>query len=174
MNNRSLTAILVFCAALFVALYSIVSITSGQGNSIGNLCKYVAIASIFMGVLTPKGAVFVCLIGSAYLDLFKRMLVFAGSPSYLDLIYVLSIVPLAMLGASIGTVVALSVGGSRRWTKPLFCFFVGSVVIFFIGAIVARSGGLPMAAMLRYLANGPAYAVLLFWFRRTLVLIRRS
>lgn len=143
-------------------LYSIVSVLLTNGNTIGELCRFLLVGGFIFAFVSPRIGFFVWLTFCGYNDLVKRLLVIGGRITQDDLTFVLGITP-AMFG---GLVASLVVGGLMQSTKVSLrdwkWFGIGIMLLLLAGASAARHPGAGMNGVLQAMANDGLYSLLLF------------
>lgn len=143
------------------AVYVMLSVLLGGGNSIGALAQFLSIGSCILAVVQPRLALYLMVIYAGYSDLLKRMMVFDGHVTMNDVLWVRALCPLTLAGICLGTLVRSLHDGSlyqRRKLVSLLVCILGFVVS---GVSALRSGGGFNAAATQ-LADGAAYMFLLF------------
>ncbi len=143
------------------AVYVMLSVLLGGGNTIGALAQFLSIGSFILAVLQPRLALYLMVLYAGYSDLLKRMMVFDGHVTMNDIMWVRALCPLTLAGICIGTLVRSLHDGSLHHKRKLV-----SLLVCFLGFIVSgvsalRSGGGFNAAATQ-LADGAAYMFLLF------------
>lgn len=157
----------IFAAFIVIAgaiggLFVTLSVLLSSGNSLAHLCFYLLVGGGMLGLLAPRAAFFVWIVGCAYSDFLKRLTVVFGEVGRMDLIYVLGITP-AMFSA---IVVSLMVGGftgayqvrMSHWKLLL----LGVTLTLATGIICAIETGGSMHMALQGIANGGLYSLMLF------------
>jgi len=155
-------AAIVIIAGAIGGLFVTLSVLLSSGNSLAHLCFYLLVGGGMLGLLAPRVAFFVWIIGCAYSDFLKRLTVVFGEVGRMDLVYVLGITP-AMFSA---IVVSLTIGGftgayqvrMSHWKLLL----VGLMLTLATGIICAIETGGSMHMALQGIANGGLYSLMLF------------
>ncbi len=160
MNNRALIALTLVFGLGLSALLALL-IFGNRGNSLTDLYLYLTISGGILGMLKPRLGVYVLVFSTAYLDLLKRLLVFGGRFSVVDLYLVLGFAPIIMLGISVGTVLGLIVG--RRGLDRSEVTLIGlSVLLVGIVAAVAYLRTESPMKVVEAVATGGSFTTLLF------------
>lgn len=143
------------------AVYVMLSVLLAGGNSIGALAQFLSVGSFILAVLQPRLALYLMVFYAGYSDLLKRMMVFDGHVTMIDVLWVRALCPLTLAGICLGTLVRALHDGSiyqRRRLGSLLVCILGFIIS---GASALRSGGGFNAAATQ-LADGAAYMFLLF------------
>ncbi|MDB6138207.1 MAG: hypothetical protein JWO94_1279 [Verrucomicrobiaceae bacterium] len=165
MNNNGSQAspltIFAIIGALVLAVYVSSSILLSQGNQLAGLFYYVMLASGVTGLIAPRLAFSLLIIQCAYLDLFKRLMVFAGKITMDELFYVLGIAPVTVVGIAAGLMLRVIFGKTMADAGDIRRFLTAVVLNAVLAGVVFYLGG-GIGGTLREVANGSAYALLLF------------
>ncbi len=143
------------------AVYIMLSVLLGGGNSIGALAQFLSIGSFILAVIQPRMALFLMVIYAGYSDVLKRMMVFDGHVTMNDVLWVRALCPLTLAGICIGTLVRSLHDGSLYQKRRLMSLLVCVLGFAVSGISALRSGGGFNAAATQ-LADGAAYMFLLF------------
>lgn len=143
------------------AVYVMLSVLLGGGNSIGALAQFLSVGSCILAVAQPRLGLFLMVLYAGYSDLLKRMMVFDGHVTMNDVLWVRALCPLTLAGICLGTLVrSLHDGGlyqRRRLVSLLLC-----ILGFMISGVSALRSGGGFNAAATQLADGAAYMFLLF------------
>ncbi len=143
------------------AVYVMLSVLLGGGNTIGALAQFLSIGSCILAVLQPRLALYLMVLYAGYSDLLKRMMIFDGHVTMNDIMWVRALCPLTLAGICIGTLVRSLHDGSfhqRRKLVSLLVCFLG----FIVSGVSALRSGSGFNAAATQLADGAAYMFLLF------------
>lgn len=143
------------------AVYIMLSVLLGGGNSIGALAQFMSVGSFILAVLQPRLALYLMVIYAGYSDLLKRMMVFDGHVTMNDVLWVRALCPLTLAGICLGTLVRSLHDGSLYKRRKLISLLVCVLGFIVSGVSALRSGGGFNAAATQ-LADGAAYMFLLF------------
>lgn len=143
------------------AVYVMLSVLLGGGNTIGALAQFLSVGSFILAVLQPRVALYLMVLYAGYSDLLKRMMIFDGHVTMNDIMWVRALCPLTLAGICIGTLVRSLHDGSfhqRRKLVSLLLCFLG----FIVSGVSALRSGSGFNAAATQLADGAAYMFLLF------------
>lgn len=143
------------------AVYIMLSVLLGGGNSIGALAQFLSVGSCILAVMKPRLALYVMVIYAGYSDLLKRMMVFDGHVTMNDVLWVRALCPLTLAGIVLGTLMRTLHDGSLHQRRKLISLLVCVLGFMVSGVSALRSGGGFNAAVTQ-LADGAAYMFLLF------------
>ena len=161
MNSGNQGAPIAIIGGMLIALYVASSILMDEGNQLAGLFFYMLVASGVLGVIAPRLSFFLFVFECGYLDLFKRLMVFAGSITFTDLFWVLGIAPVTVAGITLGLMarmlfgrIGADAGDVRRLIMAVLINLVMGLLTF------AKGGGIGGTA--REMANSSSYTLLLF------------
>lgn len=159
---RNKPTIIVFIGLfLVIAIYVMSSVLTGSGSNIGALAKYVAVGSLFVGIIYRKPAFYLLVVYAAISDLLKRLLVVEGEFSQLDITYILMMSPLLMLGIFLG--VSVDIIAKRALTRELkIALIVGTLLGGYNMASASIGGDSSILGLLQIGANSVSYYYLPF------------
>ncbi|MDB6118409.1 MAG: hypothetical protein JWO08_2190, partial [Verrucomicrobiaceae bacterium] len=160
-SNASPLTIVAVIGALFAAVYISSSILLSQGNQLAGLFYYIMLASGAVGLIAPRLSFSLLIIQCGYLDLLKRLMVFAGKITRDELFSVLGIAPVTLVGISLGLLLRVVFGKTVADAGDVKRFIIALVLNVGLAAVVFHQGG-GVGGTLREVANGSAYALLLF------------
>ena len=160
-SQASPLTILAIIGALVVAVYVSSSILLSQGNQLAGLFYYIMLASGAMGIITPRLSFSLLIIQCAYLDLLKRLMVFAGKITYDELYSVLGIAPVTVVGIACGLLLRVIFGKTTADAGDIKRFVIALMLNIVLAGVVFYQGG-GIGGTLREVANGSTYALLLF------------
>lgn len=116
MNSQSISRLFISLVVMLGAVYMAFDIVSAGGNAMGKLYQYILFGSMLFGFLFPRAGFFYLLFLSAYLDFFKRLMIFDSGVTLMDLYCVLGIAPLTLAGI-LGNVAYQQLQDSSRLAK---------------------------------------------------------
>jgi hypothetical protein len=152
---------MVILGGSLLMLYIAASVLLDHGNTMGKMFYYMLIAGGVLGLLAPRSAFFLFLIQCACLDFAKRLMILAGSVSHTDLYYVLGIAPITVTGITLGLVIRVFFGQMRAGMGD-FARLALAGMIMAVGAFVGYRGGGGLNNMMKTVAEGYFYSVLIF------------
>jgi hypothetical protein len=162
MNSQSRgMSVLVVLGASLLMLYIAASVLLDHGNTMGKMFFYMLIAGGVLGLLAPRPAFFLFLIQCACLDFAKRLMIIAGSVSHTDLYYVLGIAPVTVTGITLGLVIRVFFGQLRAGMPDLIRLVLAGCIMA-VGALAGYRGGGGLSNMMKTVAEGYFYSVLIF------------
>ncbi len=100
MNSNSIIRIFATFALLVVAMFVAFDVFTSGTNAVARLYMYALLGGAALGMLNPQRAFTVLVFLTAYLDYFKRFMIFDSGVSKMDLYYVLGIAPATLAGIS--------------------------------------------------------------------------
>jgi hypothetical protein len=134
--SRLLVALFGAAFGVFIIIESIMSRTS----VLGQLYLYVAIAAFFLGTFSPRAAIYALIFCTGYIDLFKRLMVVAGQPTYFDVACALATPPLLCAGAMINVLLGY-VLGKINLTRSILMSFAFAVAILLVAFLTSGGSG---------------------------------
>jgi len=146
---------------MLIALYVATSILIDEGNQLAGLFFYMLLGSGVIGVVAPRLAFFMFILQSAYLDLFKRLMVIAGNVQFTDLFWVLGIAPVTVAGISAGLVMRMVFGKIQMDGSDVRRLVIAVLLNVSLAALTYVKGG-GLGGTMREVANGSSYTLLLF------------
>jgi hypothetical protein len=162
MNGINIKVIISVSLGLVMGLYVMIEVLLSGRSSLGQLYLFAAIGSFVFALASPKKAVYVVLLTTVYIDVFKRMMVIGGEPTLVDVAYVLAIPPLLIAGAII-TVFLSAVIGNNRMTKDMVVSLIVSCIVVLVTVVgSAISGGGSGIGKMSGIVNQGFYAFLFF------------
>jgi hypothetical protein len=153
--------LVVIIGGMLGALYVAASILMDEGNQLAGLFFYLLLGSGILGLLAPRLSFFLFIFQTAYLDLFKRLMIIAGTVTYSDLFWVLGIAPITVAGIAAGLVARIFFGQSRADASDVRRLAVAVVLNTALALLVYVKGG-GIGGTVREVANGSSYILLLF------------
>lgn len=135
MNGINAKAIISLLLGLVMGIYVMVEVLLARSSSLGQLYLFMAIAAFVYGLTNPRPAMYVLLITTVYIDVFKRLMVVGGHPTFQDVAYVLAIPPLLVAGSIISVFLGVTVGRGKM-TRDMFI----SLIVSFVVVAVTVSG----------------------------------
>src|SRR6188768_2309721 len=98
MNGNALIRILATFVLLVASLWVAFDIFTSGNNAVARFYMYAMVVAGIYGLLYPRKAFFILLFLTAYLDYFKRLMIFDTGVSKMDLYFVLGIAPATLSG----------------------------------------------------------------------------
>jgi hypothetical protein len=160
-NNNQSGASIVTIVGSMVMLYIAASVMLSSGNTMGSMFYYMLIAGGVFGLLSPKKAFFLFMLQCACLDLAKRLMIFGGTVSREDLYYVLGIAPVTVAGIAAGLIFRVFFGQLRASGADFFRLALAGAIMA-AGAVIGFRGGGGMSGMMKTVADGYFYGILIF------------
>ncbi|MEN9283899.1 MAG: hypothetical protein RLZZ179_1392 [Verrucomicrobiota bacterium] len=143
MNSNAIVRIFATFALLFAALWVAFDIFTSGGNAVARSYMYMMVASGVYGLLNPRKAFYVLLFLTAYLDYFKRLMIFDSGLSRLDLYYVLGIAPCTLVGIAVSVIYQQFIGRTVPRPGQLLLTFVsvGASALLLVLSLTGNRGG---------------------------------
>ena len=116
MNGNALVRILATFGLLIASLWVAFDIFTSGNNAVARFYMYAMGVSGVYGLLNGRKAFYLLLFFTAYLDFFKRLMIFDSGVSKFDLYYVLGIAPCTLAGIA-GNILYQHFTGRLR-TRP--------------------------------------------------------
>lgn len=160
-SNGNVMPLVAIIGGLGVALYVAASILLDDGNQLAGLFFYALLGSGLLGLLAPRMAFFFFIFQTAYLDLFKRLMVIGGNVSFVDLFWVLGMAPVTIVGIACGLIVRMVFGQMPAGVSDVRRLVVAVILNALLALLVYVKGG-GIGGTVREVANGSSYALLLF------------
>jgi hypothetical protein len=160
MNSSILNVIVFPLVGLLVALYVMVGVLTGEGNTVGQAALYGMIGCLLVGMLSPRGGVFLMIFLAAYSDLVKRLLILETQISMLDVTYVLGMAPMALAGSVLGVISKKIL--RMDFEKRDFMTFGAATLLLLLGAAMGFAAGGEGLRALRIVADYGAFSYLMF------------
>jgi hypothetical protein len=161
MNSGGPLVILATIGTMMMAAFVAVSVLMSNGNELGNMLYYVMIAGGVFGAIAPRLSLSLLIVELTFLDLIKRMLVFAGSVAQPDLFWVLGVAPITMAGIFTGTLLRVLMDDHLRRPGDLMRLTVVALLnVLLFGVSIATGKGI--GGTLREMANSSLYSTLIF------------
>lgn len=127
MNGTNIKFISAIIAGLMLGMYVLFEVLTAR-TGIGQFYLYVAVAALFTGLLSPKTALYLLGFCTIYIDFFKRLMVIGGTPTFLEVSYVLAIPPLLVAGALVSVVVNLAFSRSKISRDVIVSFVFATII----------------------------------------------
>lgn len=143
MNGNALIRILATFGLLIASLWVSFDIFTSGSNAVARFYMYAMIACGIYGLLNARKAFYLLLFLTAYLDFFKRFMIFDSALSRMDLYYVLGIAP-ATLGGIVGNILYQHFTGrlpSRPGINKLILVTLAVIAFALILALTRGGGG---------------------------------
>lgn len=160
MNSNYLKTMLVGLFGIGGALYVMTTVLTKGGNAVGNLALFGMFGCLAVGVLFPKGGIYLMVFLAGYSDLLKRMMVIESDISMLDITYVLGMAPMALAGVVISVFTRKIFQG--RFDRRDFITLCVSTTLLAVGAAMGFLGGDGGLKALRIVADYGAFSYLIF------------
>lgn len=157
MQGSNLNKLVFGILMALLGVWAALNVITARGNILGELYFYLMIISGVFGLMMPRPAFFYLIFLTAYVDFFKRLMVFGDNLSLLDLYWVLGIAPATLAGITVSVLFGALQGrfsvskGQNIWNI--------SVIVFTALAIVAAALAGGMAA---YRQLGDAVNIVLY------------
>lgn len=147
MQSISISRFIILLLGIFFAIYILIEAITSRTSVLGKLYLYIAIAAFLTGLLKPRVAIYVLIFCTAYIDFFKRLMVIAGNPTNLDVMYSLATPPLLCGGAMINLLLSafvakIKVTSSLIFTLVFACGLTMVSVITSTGEGIRSFGGI--------------------------------
>lgn len=159
MNSRGIGTIVVGILGMITALIVIVQVTSGAGNALATMAKFLAIGSFFFGILKPRAALIWIVFLCGYSDLLKRMMVFDSSFNYLDISFVLAMAPACLGGVTLGCLGQAGIRTNMRKSDVMVFIFCTLYFLWAVFRAVKGGSGILGAGKIAFLSACFVYAV---------------
>ncbi|HYF36533.1 MAG TPA: hypothetical protein VD994_14660, partial [Prosthecobacter sp.] len=160
-DSRSGMSVFVILGGSLLTLYVAASVLLSNGNTMGSLFYYMLIGGGVFGLMAPRKAFFLFLLQCACLDFAKRLMILAGSVSHSDLYFVLGIAPVTVAGIATGLVIRVFFGQVRAGGDDFLRLMIAGVIMA-AGAFLGFRGGGGLAGMMKTVAEGYFYSILIF------------
>ncbi len=158
-NIKHISSIVIFLIAGIYVLTEVLTARTG----IGQLYLYFAIAALFIGVLSPKSAMYLLGFCTIYIDFFKRLMVIGGTPTFVEVSYVLAIPPLLVAGTIISVILNYSFSDTKLSRDNVVAFAVATIIAFgsVAGLAIGLTGGDGLSGV-GVMVNQGFYSYLIF------------
>ncbi len=140
LDSSSLKKLLIGFLGITVGMVIIMESILSNTSVLGQLYLYVAIAALFLGLFSPRNAIFALILCTGYIDLFKRLMVIAGHPTYFDVSCALATPPLLCAGAMMNLILGYILR-KVEITKSLFISFVFASAIMAVALLAGGGSG---------------------------------
>ena len=163
MNNsgQSGAPVLAILGGSVLMLYIAASVMLSSGNTMGSMFYYMLIGGGVFGLLSPKKAFILFMVQCACLDMAKRLMIVGGTVSRDDLYYVLGIAPVTVMGIAVGLVLRVFFGQVQAGKGDFFRLILAGMLMA-AGAVIGYRGGGGISAMMKTVADGYFYGILIF------------
>jgi len=163
MNGINAKAIVTLLFGLGLGIYVMVEVLLARSSSLGQLYLFCAIAAFVFGMVSPRASMYLLLVCTVYIDVFKRLMVVGGNPTFEDVAYILAIPPLLVAGSIISVFLGATVGRGKM-TRDMFISLIVSIVVVLITVAGTVSGASDRAGLgkLGVIVNQGFYAFLFF------------
>lgn len=139
-----------------------VEVLLARNSSLGQLYLYAAVGALIYGLTSPKSAIYVVLVTTVFIDVFKRMMVIGGNPTMVDVAYVLAIPPLLVAGALTSVFLSAFLGKSKMTKDMVISLVVSCIVVVVTVAGTMNSTDSGGLGKLSGLVNQGFYSFLFF------------
>jgi hypothetical protein len=157
MNTNKLGFGLGVVAFLLFGLWAIVEITTARFNGIGKFYQIVCGMTVLSSFLMPRFGLYALLIGILYVDLLKRLMVFADRLVFTDLYYILGL-PAGIAVAFTSSVFLRKFLEPGRFPPKLIFSIILPVLIICAGALPYL--GQP-ATLVKKVGSNPVFSILI-------------
>jgi hypothetical protein len=99
MNQSAITKFAIVFLGIALGLYVLIESLTTKTAILGKFYLFFAVGAFLTGLFKPKTAIYALIICTAYIDLFKRLMVVSGQPTTFDLACTLATPPLFCAGA---------------------------------------------------------------------------
>jgi hypothetical protein len=143
MNGNAINSIAATFALLAASLWVAFDIFTSGGNAVARSYMYVMGASGIYGLLSPHRAFYILLFLTAYLDYFKRLMIFDSALSRMDLYFVLGIAPCTLVGIAVSVLYQHFMGRSEPrpgLLRLMFFTFTGAAALLLVSMTGANKG----------------------------------
>lgn len=161
MNGNAINSIAATFALLAASLWVAFDIFTSGGNAVARSYMYLMGAGGIYGLLNPRRAFYVLLFLTAYLDYFKRLMIFDSALSRMDLYFVLGIAPCTLVGIAVSVLYQHFMGRSESrpgLLRLMFFTFAGATTLLLISMTGANKGFRSLGDSV----NAAVYLLLLF------------
>lgn len=159
LENKLFNGLLILGGLVFSFLVVYLVIIS-PGNVLGNTYKFLLPVSFLLGLFAPRASFYLIVFCAAYIDLFKRFMVFDFGLQHFDLYFILGIPPMIAVGIFISIITTYLL----RWRKAekgdfllLFGTIIACVVLSALTYFVDKLG-------LQYIVYSSALPTIFFTF----------
>jgi hypothetical protein len=161
MNGNAINSIAATFALLAASLWVAFDIFTSGGNAVARSYMYLMGAGGIYGLLNPRRAFYALLFLTAYLDYFKRLMIFDSALSRMDLYFVLGIAPCTLVGVAVSVLYQQFMGRSE--SRPgllqlMFFTFTGATTLLLLSMTGANKGFRSLGDSV----NAAVYLLLLF------------
>lgn len=160
-GHTSAGTMMAVTGGMLVALYIAASVMLAPGNALASFFFYALVASGLLGLAAPKPAFVFLLVQCAYLDLFKRLMIFDGVVSFGDLFWVLGMAPVTVVGIAGGFLLRMMFN-VIPFTPRDFSRLIAAGGMCAAVAAMAYLSGAGLGGTMQAVANGASYALMLF------------
>ncbi len=140
------------CVAAMIAGWFIVS----YDNPLTATLIIVAIAVFFVAIINPKAGVYLLILGTAYVDLVKRLGILTGNLTYGDVVVTMAVPPILCACICVG-VVLQCVFQPRRLERWQYVLLIVVLLLMISVLLKDISGGTGLLGGLQDFANSGAY-----------------
>lgn len=133
-DERKVMNVLLMLGGVVFSAIIVFFIITAPGNVVGNAYKLFLPIAFLLGLAAPRPAFYVVILCTAYIDLFKRFMVFDLSMQVTDLYFILGIPPMICIGIATGILSSFLL----RWRKV----GKGDIKLLIIGLFLSAVFGL--------------------------------
>lgn len=139
-DSSAIGKIIILMVGLMLGVVIITQSILSNTSVLGQLYLYVAIAAFLTGASSPRTAIFALIVCTGYIDLFKRLMVIAGQPTYFDVACALATPPLLCAGSVINLILGY-VMGKVTITRSLVISFLFAFGILVVAVLTSGGSG---------------------------------
>ncbi|OYU44494.1 MAG: hypothetical protein CFE44_12640 [Burkholderiales bacterium PBB4] len=163
MNGINAKAIVTLLFGLGLGIYVMVEVLLARTSSLGQLYLFMAVGAFVFGLVNPRPAMYLLMFCTVYIDVFKRLMVVGGNPTFQDVAYILAIPPLLVAGSIVSVFLGATVGRGKM-TRDMFISLIVSVVVVVVTVAGTAYGSSDRAGLgkLGVIVNQGFYSFLFF------------
>jgi hypothetical protein len=163
MNGLNAKAIITLLFGLGLGIYVMVEVLLARSSSLGQLYLFIAIGALIFGLTSPKLAMYALMVCTVYIDVFKRLMVVGGNPTFQDVAYILAIPPLLVAGSIVSVFLGVTIGRGKM-TRDMAISLIVSVLVVGVTVIgtIKSSAGSEGLGKLSGIVNQGFYSFLFF------------
>lgn len=149
-------------ALVVVVLYLVFDVFTSGSNVIARVYMYLMLGGGALGLLSPRPSFHLLVVLTAYLDFFKRLMIFDSGVSQMDLYYVLGIAPAIVCGIACNVLYGC-LGGRGDCRASVLWLALSVITLCAAASFVMMAGATEgKARALGNVVNGVVYLLLLF------------
>lgn len=127
MSGINIKAICLILLGIIAGVFVMVEVITARA-SIGQLYLFAAIAAFIIGIFAPRPAMYILACCTVYIDVFKRLMVIGGQPTFLEVAYVQAVPPLLVAGSLISVFLSLAFSRNNITRDVVVSFLVSSLI----------------------------------------------